>query len=53
MTDNETYILEALRSLKPFEVIEITADKLGKPDSFIVKRSFKVLLSIDKPINLK
>jgi len=44
LTDNEQKIILVVRSLKPFERIEITADKLGKADSFIVHRSYKEIL---------
>lgn len=45
LTKNEQYILDTVRSLKPFEKIEITADKNGKIDSFIVIRTRKVILT--------
>lgn len=45
MTDNERWILETLRTLKPFETIQITADKGGKINNFLVIRSSKVLLT--------
>lgn len=52
LTDNEKYIIDALRSLHPFERIEITADKLGKPNNFLIIRSTKVILTDDKAIYL-
>jgi hypothetical protein len=33
-----------IRELKPFEVIEIVKDKLGKPDCYLVKRQQKIVL---------
>ena len=33
-----------IRELKPFETIEIVKDKLGKPDSYLVKRQQKIVL---------
>lgn len=45
MTENEQKIIEILRSLKPFERVEIQADQTGKPDYYIVHRSFKEILA--------
>lgn len=45
LTSNEKWIVETLRSLKPFETISITADKMGKINNFLVVRSQKVLLT--------
>jgi hypothetical protein len=45
MTDNEKRILEILRTLKPFERIEVQADQSGKPDYYIVHRSYKEILA--------
>ncbi len=45
LTQNETKILEIIRGLKPFEVLEIKADRQGKPDTFIFHREQKVVLS--------
>lgn len=45
MTDNEKEIVEILRTLKPFERIEIQADQTGKPDYYIVHRSSKQILA--------
>lgn len=44
LTKNEEYIIDAIRSLQPFERMEITADKNGMPDTFLVHRSVKVIL---------
>lgn len=44
MTANEQKIIEYLRSLKPYERIEIVADKNGKLNSFLVHRSHKEIL---------
>lgn len=38
-------ILDILSSLKPFERLEIVADKDGKPDTFFVHRSSKMVIS--------
>lgn len=45
LTDNEQYILEVLRSLRPFEEIKITADKMGKVNNFIIIRTQKGMLT--------
>ncbi len=50
LTDNEKYIIETLRSLKPFENIQIIADKTGKVNNFLILRSTKVLLGDGQPI---
>jgi hypothetical protein len=41
LTDNEVRLVTALRSLRPFEKIVISADKNGAVDSYVVERSFK------------
>lgn len=50
LTDNEKWIIEMLRTLKPFESIQIVADKNGKVNNFLVIRSTKVLLTDLTPI---
>jgi len=45
MTPNEQRILDIIRTLKPFERIEIQADQTGKPDYYIVHRSSKEILA--------
>ena len=45
MTPQEQEIIDILRELKPFEVIEIHKDQLGRPDYYIVKRTQKVVIS--------
>ena len=45
ISENEAYILEALRGLKPFEEVRITADKQGKVNNFLIVYSRKVLLT--------
>jgi len=42
---NEKKILEIIRELKPYEKIEISKDKNGIADYFIVKREQKVVLT--------
>jgi len=41
LTANEVKLVTAIRSLKSFEEVIISADKYGKIDNYIVKRSFK------------
>lgn len=41
LTENEQKLIYALRSLRPFEKIIISADKNGAVDSYIVERSYK------------
>ena len=51
LSQSEQQIVEILRELKPFEVIEICKDQLGRPDYFLVKRSQKIVIkpeSVDK-----
>lgn len=45
ISQNEHYILGALRSLQPFERVEIVADKQGKVNNYLVHRSSKVVLT--------
>ena len=42
LTQNEKDIIEVMRDLRPFEHIEISKDKEGKPDYYIIKREQKV-----------
>lgn len=52
-TDNEEEIIGAVRSLRPYEQVIITADKTGKPDSYLVVRSSKVLLQEGRVLAVK
>jgi len=38
-TENELEIIHKLRTLQPFEKVEIVADKQGQPNTFMVVRS--------------
>ena len=51
LTENERWIIETLRSLKPFEMVQINADKGGKVNHFLIIRSTKTILTEDKPFN--
>lgn len=44
ISNSEQEIIIILRDLKPYEVIEIHADKLGKKDFFLVKREQKIVI---------
>lgn len=43
---SEKRIIEEIRTLKPFERIEVVADKEGKPGTFLVTRTSKGILII-------
>lgn len=45
LTENEQKIIIILRTLHPFEKIEVQADQKGRPDYFVVHRSFKEILN--------
>ncbi len=45
LTENEIKLIAVIRSLHAFEKVIINADKEGKPDNFLVERSYKVMLS--------
>lgn len=42
LTNNEKTIIEIMRELKPFEVVEIRKDHNGVADSYIVRREQKI-----------
>ena len=44
MNEVEQQILEIIRELKPYEIVEITKDQMGRPDYYIVKRSQKIII---------
>jgi hypothetical protein len=45
LTEQELYILSILRETRPFEIIQITKDQLGRPDHYIVTRTQKLIVS--------
>lgn len=54
LSKNEEYIIQAIRSLEPFECIQVTADASGKPDRFLIRRSVQTILTIERdPINVR
>lgn len=44
-TPSQKKIKEHLENLKPFERIEIHADQYGRPDTFLVIRQIKIIIS--------
>lgn len=40
----EQQILEIIKELKPFEVVEIHKDKLGRPGFYLIKREQKIVI---------
>lgn len=48
LSPNELKIIEILRSLNPYEKIEVIKDKDGKMDSYLVHRSQKIVLTVEK-----
>ena len=54
ISENEKKIVEQLRDLKPYENLSIMADAQGRPDSFLITRSSKMLLITNqKPVFTK
>ncbi len=53
VTPGQRIIIEILSSLKPFERLEITADRDGKPDTYLIHRSSKGIVTGFTLINLK
>lgn len=45
LSEQEKYIVLIMRELLPFEVIEIHKDKQGNPNSYLVKRSQKIMVT--------
>lgn len=43
---SEKRIIEEIRTLKPFEKIEVTADREGKPGVYMVTRTSKGILIV-------
>lgn len=46
ISPNEMAIILELRSLRPFEKVEIMADKGGKIGTYFVTRTFKVVFDL-------
>ncbi len=45
LNEAEKNIIDFIREARPFEVIEIHKDKLGRPDMYLVKRTQKIIVS--------
>jgi len=45
ISKEEAYIIDILREAKPYEQITITKDKQGLPDTYLVMRSQKIMIS--------
>lgn len=45
LTASEKKIVEILREAKPFERLEITKDKDGRPDTYFIHRTQKVWIA--------
>jgi len=52
ISENEKFIIEILRDLKPFERFEVVADKQGKVNNYLVVRSSKVILTDKEPMHV-
>lgn len=52
ISPNEAVIIQMVRSLNPFERLEIVADKLGKVNHFLIHKSSKVLLTDREPMRV-
>jgi len=48
LSDNMARIVDMLGTLKPYETMSIQADAQGRPDSFIISRSTKIMLTVHK-----
>jgi len=53
ISTNEWLIIQILRTLKPFERVEIVADKEGKVNNYLITRSSKVMLTDTTIIHVK
>lgn len=49
LSETEKQIVEILRELKPFENVLITKDQQGRPEHYLITRTQKVIISLDKP----
>ncbi len=53
ITPAEKQMVEAVRTLKPFERMEIVADNMGKLDTFLITRTAKMIFSSNLVIPIK
>jgi hypothetical protein len=45
LSKQEEYLISLLRELKPYEAVTINKDKDGKPNTYLVQRSQKIMVS--------
>lgn len=45
LSEQESYIIEMVREARPYEVLEIHKDKNGRPDSYFVVRTQKLVVN--------
>jgi len=45
LSPQEEYIVRIMRELRPFEVVEIVKDQQGRPNSYLIKRSQKIIVN--------
>lgn len=45
LTPQEEFVIQIMREARPFEVIEIMKDQLGRPNSYLIKRSQKIVVN--------
>lgn len=53
ITPEQKRILGYLANLQPYEYLKVMADKYGRPNTFIVVKTSKVLISGESLIHLK
>lgn len=46
LNPSEKNIIEQLRTLKPYERLEVTADGQGKPETYLITRTTKARLTV-------
>jgi hypothetical protein len=45
LSKQEEYIIKMLREARPYEQVTITKDKSGQPDTYLIIRSQKIMIS--------
>lgn len=53
LSASECKIIDELRTLKPFESINIVADKDGKPGVYFTTRTSKVIITLGTMVYVK
>lgn len=46
VSSSEKQIIQELRTLRPYERLEITADGQGKPETYLITRTTKARLTV-------